>query len=520
MKELDIFEQNGITWRPYQNEVEKAIEKNLSKNITKQLIVAATGTGKRIMAIRNASKYKKVLFIAHREELIQQAYEDFETYFPFQTGIVKAERFEIDKRFVVGSVQTLTNRLDKLNPNLFDCIVVDECHHYLAETYIRVLKHFNPKVETLWSATPFRLDGLDMSNIADKIVYDYTIEKAIQEGFLCEIDATRIATQIDISKIKKRAGDFAINELSDSVNIPERNRLIVNRYKMYAEGRSGICFCCSIKHANDVADKFNEFGISAKAISFETPKDLRRQYITDFRNGLIKVLTNVDILTEGFDFSDVGVVMCARPTQSLSLYMQMIGRGTRLKTVGYYKMFGTKSVKVLDFVDNSGNHSLINTYELDQKKRIENRVFMTKERKEELIRSRDKEKLEKIERFAKIQAKYRVDSSIDLFKLPDIRVINSPRMRDDATPAQIKFMQDLGIYEKGFSYTKGQCSTLISNHPCDNWRLSQLAKWGYDISIGATLGQYQEAKKMEENKEAEKEIAKTENYNPFNTINN
>ena len=189
---------NTVIWRPYQEECKKAIKRNLDEGINRQLIVQATGTGKRLQAVDIMRHFRRSLFVAHREELIMQAYDEIEKYWPMHAGIVKGSLFEIDKRIVVASVQTLTNRLDRMDPNMFDFVIIDEGHHYVSPTYLRVARHFTPKLTTVWTATPKRLDGLSLTNIVDKMVFQYNIRDGISDGYLAPIEAYQVRTQSDL----------------------------------------------------------------------------------------------------------------------------------------------------------------------------------------------------------------------------------------------------------------------------------------------------------------------------------
>src|SRR6056297_3041296 len=185
------MELSNIDWRPYQVECFENIYTSYKEGISKQLVKSATGTGKRLMAIFIASKFKRPLFLAHREELINQAYEEFEKFFPMQTGIIKGPRTEDDKRIIVSSIRTMVNRYQNYPEDMFDCIIVDETHHYMAETYLKPLMYFKPKILTGWTATPKRMDGLSLGNIYDKVVFDYGIDRGVEDGFLAKIDAYR-----------------------------------------------------------------------------------------------------------------------------------------------------------------------------------------------------------------------------------------------------------------------------------------------------------------------------------------
>ena len=837
-------------------------------------------TGKRLQAVDLSKHFKRTLFIAHREELIQQAQDEIEMLHPFETGIVKGKRFEIHKRIVIASVQTLYNRLDKINPDSFDYVVVDEAHHYVSPTFLATVRHFTPRLRTVWTATPKRLDGLSLSNIAQKIVFEYRIQDGIKEGFLAPIEAYQIKTNTDISKVKKVAGDFNMGELSVAIDTPERNERIVEKYIEYAHGMQGIAFTVDIDHAHNLMQKFIEKGITCAAVSSDEVRcPNRAELIQKFKDKEIQVLTNVNILcldmqtevltnrgwlnhdqmkasdlvanytldghvffkepeeivkrnlydfekmvivkskqsdirvtsthrmiyktgtnrawhkspadnlvgkkwaypscgkaepfrfeieqpynlteskkkrmitataynlkkkngytnhearieaqkrcerklslryknpddltldecrligfwlgdgsvnnlkkkgveytlsqskvypnivryidrilnatnidnikrdkgthyvwsiprgtgsgpqekngifhlelylnkkgtdlfwgldksqieslteglwyadglhgkaefipetkvigstfyellsllqavlvcrgfkaninktkqsqksekyselyiltiekrlvqsvmsekdeyrmnydpnhvpneevwcvkteskniitrrngrvcimgnTEGFDYPDVGIVMMGRPTQSEVLYTQCIGRGTRLKTNSFRERFETDACIVLDFVDNTGKHSLVNAYELEKDKPIEERMFISFADKEKLLEKREKRQRKMVETYGR-------DSKIDLLRLPEVKAWNSEKMLEPATEKQIKWLQDIGLWQEDAEYTKAQASELISNQRAQGWQVIFLAKNGYDVSAGATVGQFQKVKWM------------------------
>jgi len=486
-----------ITLRPYQVDCKSSIKKHFDKGVTKQLIVEATGLGKRFQAVDLIQHFGRALFIAHREELIGQAYDEIEQFHPFEVGIIKGPRFEIDKRIVVASVQTLYNRLDRIPADSFDLVIVDEAHHYMAKSYIKSIRHFNAKLLTGWTATPNRLDGLNLSNLFEKVAFTYSISDGVKDGFLAKIDAYQIQTQGDLSKVKKQGGDFNQKQLSDAVDTELRNNLIVHKYKEYAEGRQGIAFCVDINHAYHLRDQFLEYGIVAEAIVSDTSRcPNRAELVERFQKGDIDVLTNVNILTEGFDYSDVGVVLAARPTQSEAVYVQQIGRGTRLKSQSFQEEFESDHCIVLDFVDNCGSHNLVNAHQLEKGKPIEERNFLPDEHREKLLEERQKREF-------KIKSRIEKDSQIDLLEIPDFKMGNwsKNKMEDMATDAQVDFLRKLNIYQEDTEYTKFQASEMISLQPASQWQLQHLAAWKYDISEGATMGQYQKIKQSRERSE-------------------
>ena len=484
----------NIHWRPYQLECKKAIKEGYDKGITKQLIVSPTGSGKRLMAVGLMPHFQRSLFIAHREELIMQAYDEISNFWPMQVGIVKGPVFEIDKKIVVASVQTLMNRVDRIKPDTFQLIIIDELHHYTSPQWLKTVRHFTPKLLTGWTATPKRLDGISLSNIVQDLVFKYTIEDGIKDEFLAPIEAYQIRTPTDISRVKRTAGDFNQKELSEKVDNELRNNLIVMKYKEYIPGRQTIAYCVDIDHAYNLRNEFRKHGISCEAVvSDESRCPNRTEIVESFKKGEIDVLTNITILSEGFDYSDVGGVIMARPTQSETLYIQSIGRTIRLKSRKFQERFKTSQGVVLDFVDNTGNLSLINAWELEKDMPIEDRIFVPKEHKEKLIEEREK-------RVRRIQEQYGKDKKINLFRLPEVKAFNSEKMLEPATDKQLKWLKDMGIYVDDVEYTKAMASELISGLPAHAWQVQWLAQQNYDVSGKVTVGQYQKVKWMYDQK--------------------
>ncbi len=478
-----------ITWRPYQVQCKKSIKNNYDKGITKQLVVQATGTGKRIAAVNLMNHFKRSLFIAHREELIEQAYQDIDRFFPMQAGIVKGSRREFDKRIVVASVQTLYNHLDKIDPSTFNYIAVDEAHHYMSRTYLATIRHFKPDLLTGWTATPKRLDGFNLSNLFQKITFEYPIEKGIKEGFLAPIEAYQIKTNVSLKGVRKTAGDFNQKQLSEKVDIPERNKLIVQRYKKYAKGEQAIAFCVDIDHCYHLKEKFVEEGIKAEVVvSDQTRCPNRSELIADFKESKFTILINVMIATEGFDYSDAAIMLGARPTESEALYTQMIGRFTRIKSDKFREKFGHDKAIILDFVDNTANNSLVTSYKLEEDKALEDKMFMPSHIKDKIREAREK-------RERRMNVSRNKDSKIDLLKLPKVKIWESEKMEEPATEAQLKWIKDIGLYDPDTEYTKAMASEMISNQPAKHWQIEYLARNGYDIRGRVTYGQYQLVKR-------------------------
>lgn len=475
-------------WRSYQGDCFVKVRDHFqNKNIDKQLIVQATGLGKRAQAIFLASKFKNSLFLAHSEELIDQAFEEFsERYGVLNVGIIKGNKMEIDKRFVIASPQTLIRRLDKIPADTFDLIQIDEAHRYLAKTFLQVVRHFSVRLRIGWTATPYRLDGLSLSNLFSKIVFEYNIKDGIDHKYLAEVKAVRIKTQVDLKGVRRKMGDLFQQELSNKVDIRVRNVLIVDSYLKYANGRQAIIFAVDIKHAQNIRDCFLERNIEARVLVSDTEVTAdRKKTVNDFKDNIYPILINVMILTEGFDYSDVGCVIMARPTESLAMYMQAIGRGLRNKSKEFIEKFGNNCI-ILDIVDVTSKHSLVNTWELDRKKSAKEKVFVTSEEREKLFateRSRE----------AKIDVIHEKDEYANLLTLPKVYVSRSPKMEEEATEGQIKFLKSLGIYDEEIEYTKGIASEYITNYEAQPWQKRKLLAWGYNPE-GATIGQFQRIK--------------------------
>ena len=368
---------SDLPLRPYQR---RALSRILDAYLDGRQSVAIslpTGTGKTVVFLALARGVVeaggRVLIVAHRDELILQPIEKLSLVWPeaLEPGVIKAERFEPNRPIVLASVQTFWRRLDRLTQG-FDLLVIDEAHHAAASTYRMALDRLlelNPDMKVLGvSATLFRRDGESLREIFEEVVFEYSVLEAISDGYLCGIDYRAVKTGCDLSDVRfdYRAGDFAINQLAQTVNTPERNEFAVETWLSLAEGRKTIAFCVDVKHAHDLAETFRAYGVEAQTVTGQTPLEKRRAMLKAFARGEIPVITNCQVLTEGFDDPAVDCLLLARPTASKALYVQMVGRGLRLYP-------GKKDCLVIDLLDNSSRHSLVSIADLDPKlkRRIE-----------------------------------------------------------------------------------------------------------------------------------------------------
>ena len=361
-----------IELRPYQQKAIDAINALYPDN--KIVLVLATGLGKTIcfadiISKRFAETGKKALVVAHREELIFQAKEKIKLVdSKLKIGIEKAELQSKPKdQVIIASVQTIgrdnSERIKKFNPLEFGTIIIDEAHHASASTYKNILSYFGVlkgENKTDWNtellllgvtATPSRSDNQGIDEIFDKVGYVYGLVEGIQDNYLSRIKAYRIDTQTSLNDVHTFAGDFNQGELSDSVNNPERNELIVKTYLEHFKKKQALVFAVSIDHAKGLQSAFSAQNVKAEYIDGSTPKDTRKLILRRFHAKQINVLVNCMVLTEGYDNDTIDCIMIARPTQSGILYQQMIGRGTRLHK-------NKPHLAVVDFVDNFYKHTI------------------------------------------------------------------------------------------------------------------------------------------------------------------
>ena len=345
---LDVPEPAAVILRPYQSQIGAAWSAFVDKGGRRGLVVAATGSGKTVMfnsIIRTQAGDDlgfTALALAHRKELLWQIKETADWINPdFYPSIHSGDEKALPgSRLVAASVQSVglphSNALDWLKPSM---VVCDEAHHAAADTYQRSFLRFGCyQDEGTYllgvTATPHRLDNKALVGTSDKAIFEemvfrYDIVAAIKDGFLVDLKGYRAAAQVDLSRVKISAGDYQQSQLEDAMNVDPVNQLAYESWVDAGKNHQTIVFCAGVDHAKAVAEVFNEKGVKAAAVWGDMPMPERIRVIDDFRNGRIQVLTNMDILTEGFDARQAGCVILLRPTKSWSLFVQMIGRGLR-----------------------------------------------------------------------------------------------------------------------------------------------------------------------------------------------
>lgn len=368
---------DGLWW--FQREGVTAVFEQL-KTKRSTLVVMATGLGKTTVFGTIAKHWPgRVLVLAHRDELVQQARKRIE----HMTGEwVEVEQAEFSShhntRLVVGSVLSVCQqrRLERLGRDRFDLIVIDEAHHAVSASYRKIVDHFAGAKVLGVTATPDRGDKRAMGIVFESVAYSFDIERGIDQGYLVPILGQREEIEeIDLTGVTKSAGDLAVQQLDDvmvrAVEAVVKRTTEVNEH----EKRQAICFFPGIKSAELACMRFNELEPNtAIFIHAKTDEDERKQLVRDFGRGKYRYFCNVGIATEGFDAPAVSLVVLARPTLSRSLFAQMVGRGTRIlhgvidgahgKDMADLRRSliadcGKPNSMVLDFVGNSGKHSLV-----------------------------------------------------------------------------------------------------------------------------------------------------------------
>lgn len=341
--------------RPYQQEAREAVQAEWAKGRKRTLLVLPTGCGKTIVFSKiiedQVKEGKRVLVLAHRSELLEQASDKLKTATGLGTALEKAENTSIGSwyRVVVGSVQTMQRekRLSQFPPDWFDTIVVDEAHHAISDGYQCVLGYFEQSNVLGVTATPDRGDMKNLGSYFDSLAYEYSLVQAIQEGYLSKIKALTIPLSLDLSNISMSAGDFKASDVGTALD-PYLEQIADEMAKQCAD-RKTVVFLPLVKTSQKFCDILNAKGFRAAEVNGES-KD-RAEILEDFEKDRYNVLCNSMLLTEGWDCPSVDCVVVLRPTKVRALYSQMVGRGTRLHP-------GKEELLLLDFLWHTERHEL------------------------------------------------------------------------------------------------------------------------------------------------------------------
>ena len=331
-----------------------ALEDSRKEGATKGLVQAATGVGKTYLAAFDSAKYERVLFVAHREEILNQAAMSFKNVrHSDDYGFFYGKQKDTDKAVIFASVATL-GRSEYLTkeffaPDYFDYVVIDEFHHAVNDQYQRIVNYFNPQFLLGLTATPERMDGKNIYEICDyNVPYEISLKEAINKGILVPFHYYGIYDETDYSVLRLVKGRYDEKELNEAyIGNVKRYDLIYKYYMKYRSKRA-LGFCCSRQHAEEMAKEFCKRGIEAVAVYSNADGEFsedRNKAIEKLKNKEIKVIFSVDMFNEGVDIASLDMVMFLRPTESPIVFLQQLGRGLRTSK-------GKEYLNVLDFIGN------------------------------------------------------------------------------------------------------------------------------------------------------------------------
>ena len=344
-----LFQPRGV-----QIEALYALEDSRSEGATKGLVQAATGVGKTYLAAFDSAKYKRVLFVAHREEILKQATISFKNVrHSDDYGFFYGKQKDTDKAVIFASVATLGRKEylteDFFAPDYFDYVIIDEFHHAVNEQYQRIVKYFKPQFLLGLTATPERMDGKNIYEICDyNVLYEISLKEAINKGMLVPFHYYGIYDETDYSSLHLIKGRYDEKELNETyIGNIKRYDLIYKYYMKYRSKRA-LGFCCSRRHAEEMAKEFCKRGIEAVAVYSNADGEFsedRDKAIKKLKKQEIKMIFSVDMFNEGVDIATLDMVMFLRPTESPIVFLQQLGRGLRISK-------GKEYLNVLDFIGN------------------------------------------------------------------------------------------------------------------------------------------------------------------------
>lgn len=369
--------------RGYQEDAIAAVFKAWAgRRMRRPAIVLPTGAGKTVVFSSLVQRWreecgpsrmlegigKRVIVLAHRDELVDQAISKLRALLPADTSVgkVKAQDNDIDADVMVCSVQTLASkrRLDALAGDAksaygpIGLIITDECHHAAAASYKKVYAAFPDALHLGVTATMARGDQVGLGEVWEDVVYKKSVLWMMSRGYLTDVEAKQVSVGVDLGDVKKSRGDYQAGDLGQALMESQAHKPIARAYVEHAKDRRGIIFTPTVETAHATAEELTSAGVKTAVVSGETPRDERRRIFEDFRTGRIQALSNCMVLTEGFDAPWAEVAVIARPTQSQPLYVQMVGRVLR-------PWPGKERALVLDVVGASASNKLRTLIDLE-----------------------------------------------------------------------------------------------------------------------------------------------------------
>lgn len=347
-----------IQLRPYQRDFIDNVRRQFICGNKRVVGVAPCGAGKTVMTafmIKEALKRgKRSIFFVHRKELIAQTAKTF-TQLGIPFGIIEPSfPMHLNLPVQIASVQTLARRVKKIPaPNFLIC---DECHHILANTYKTITRAYPDAYLLGVTATPQRMGGVTLADAFDVMVESLSVNELIGLGNLTKFQYFAAKVGVDLSNVRTSFGEYNQRDLADVMRGAKIIGDIVGEYKRLAPDKSAICYCVNVAHSKEVAQAFNEAGIPAAHCDGDTPATVRNKIVDDFRRGNLKILCNAELFGEGFDVPNMQAVILARPTQSLTLFIQQSMRPLRPDPDDPNKV-----AVIIDHVQNFARHGLPNS---------------------------------------------------------------------------------------------------------------------------------------------------------------
>lgn len=512
MRPYQVAARDGVygAWRDYRS----------------TLLVLPTGTGKTYTAgeiLRERAKEGRILWLAHRSELLDQATQTLEKRIALGCEIEKAEqRANVHdglfggRPVVVASVQTLRGaRLKRWPRNAFRTVVIDEAHRSAAKTYREIVAHFDQAKVLGLTATPDRGDGVGLGAVFDSVAYEYDIRTAIRDGFLKPIvQKSIVCADLDISDIKTVAGDLAQGELEKRLKLDAVLHQIAAPLVAEAGSRQTIVFTVGVAQARALVDVLASYAPvgAAQSIDGTTPPELRAQRIAAFRRGDVQFLVNCQVLTEGFDAPETACVAMCRPTKSRSLYAQCLGRGLRplsgvVDGIADAEMrraaiagSAAPDCLVLDFSGNAGKHRLVTPMDVLAGKPIPSDVEQRAKQladkgkpSEEALAQAEREAIErerKAEERRRREAKIQADIAYRAKLVDPFGIVGTSEGGPQATQSQLDYLLKLGIDLGKATPSKKDASRLIDTIQdrrrrglCTPKQARILAKHGLSIDL-------------------------------------
>jgi superfamily II DNA or RNA helicase/diadenosine tetraphosphate (Ap4A) HIT family hydrolase/HKD family nuclease len=335
--------------RPVQREALATLEQTRLEGFRRGLVVMATGLGKTWLAGFDTARpqFRRVLFVAHREEILRQSLDVFRRTQPdTDLGLYYGGAKQPEARVLFAGVQTLARNLQRFAPDRFDYVVIDEFHHAAAHSYRRVIDHFQPGFLLGLTATPNRMDGADLLALcSDNLVYECPLTEGIERGDLSPFRYFGIADDVDYAPIPWRGGRFDTAALTEAVETQERSQHALDVWRDKGGGRA-IAFCITVTHADFTAEFFRRNGVAAVAVHSGPTSAPRIGSVEQLRAGELQVICTVDVFNEGLDVPEVDTILMLRPTESPVVFLQQLGRGLR-------RGDGKDALTVIDLI---GNH--------------------------------------------------------------------------------------------------------------------------------------------------------------------